>query len=102
MSNNNTFKFNYLKVIYWMVFAVLIILFLFLGGWRNIGTWGFIMTLILFPLFLINPLIGFVFSKMEHVAIDYFYLGIGVLVIFVFSILSYFNNMALSTFNKPE
>ena len=104
---NNTSEYQsfinyYLKTLYWIAFATLILLFIFLGGWRNIKTWGFIIILTLFPLILINPLIGFVFSKMEHVAIDYFYLGVSVLVIFVFSVLSYFNNLALSTFNNPE
>ena len=75
---------EYLKVLYWIVFAAFILLFIFMGGWRNIKTYAFIITLIIFPIFLINPLIGFVFSKMQHVAIDYFYLGIGVLIILVF------------------
>ena len=91
---------EYLKVFYWIVFAAFIILFIFMGGWRNIKTYAFIITLIIFPIFLINPLIGFVFARMEHVAIDYFYLGIGVLIIFVFSFLSYFNNLALSSLKK--
>lgn len=92
---------EYLKVFYWIVFAAFIIMFIFLGGWRNIKTYAFIITLILFPLFLINPLIRFVFENMEHVAIDYFYLGIGALILIVFSCLSYFNNLALSTLKTP-
>ena len=93
---------EYLKVFYWIIFAAFIIMFIFMGGWRNIKTYAFIITLIAFPIFLINPLIGFVFSKMQHVAIDYFYLGIGALIIFVFSFLSYFNNLALSSLKKIE
>ena len=93
---------EYLKVLYWIVFAAFILLFIFMGGWRNIKTYAFIITLIIFPIFLINPLIGFVFSKMQHVAIDYFYLGIGALIIIVFSFLSYFNNLALSSLKKVE
>jgi hypothetical protein len=93
---------EYLKIIYWIVFAVLMILFVFLGGWRNIKSYAFIMTLIFLPMFLMNPLISFVFSKMQHVAIDYFYLGIGALILIIFSCLSYFNNLALNSFDKPQ
>ncbi|RZD40445.1 MAG: hypothetical protein CXT73_06490, partial [Methanobacteriota archaeon] len=93
---------EYLKIIYWIVFAVLLILFIFLGGWRNIKSYAFILTLVFLPVFLMNPLISFVFSKMQHVAVDHFYLGVGVLVLFIFSCLSYFNNIALSSFDRPQ
>ena len=33
---------DYLKVLYWIVFAAFILLFIFMGGWRNIKTYLYI------------------------------------------------------------